>query len=179
MTARNGSVRTSSIAAKTIRSTTAVDQGNGFSTSVAASTSDSACAMSSPVGWARWKARGSSRYRSTMRVLSVRCILKPVIPAKYRRTAIPAALTKPTPMMAAAAHAMVAQLTPCSNAGRSTWSVSLPRTTVVPIVAAAYTAAPVTAMANGSGCVAMYERRMRKPRTKTLDRSLISRPLPR
>ena len=34
MTARNGSVRTSSIAAKTIRSTTAVDQGSGFSTSV-------------------------------------------------------------------------------------------------------------------------------------------------
>ena len=88
------------------------------------------------------------------------------------------ALTKPTPMMAAAAHAMVAQLTPWSNAGRSTWSVILPRTTVVPIVAAAYTAAPVTAMVNGSGCVAMYERRMRKPRTKTLDRSLISRPLP-
>src|SRR6266498_1435072 len=53
-----------------------------------------------------------------------------------------------------------------------TLSVMRPSTTVVATVINAYTAAPDTAIANGSGCVRMYEPMTRRPRLKTLRRSL-------
>ena len=52
--ARNGSVIMSETVAKTTSRITAVENGKGWMTSVAARTSDSAWASNSPVGVARW-----------------------------------------------------------------------------------------------------------------------------
>ena len=77
------------------------------------------------------------------------------MPAKYRRVMMPPARTTPTAMMATTPQATVVPLTPVENAGTRTWSVTRPSTMVLATVMPAYTVAPVTAVANGHGCVAM------------------------
>ena len=87
--------------------------------------------------------------------MSTARIRLPVMPAKYRRVMIPPARTTPTAMMATTPQATVVPLTPVVNAGTRTWSVTRPSTMVLATVIPAYTVAPVTAVANGHGCVAM------------------------
>ena len=57
--------------------------------------------------------------------------------------------------MATAPTQIVPAPTPRPNAGVRTRSTTLPSTIVLPTVMAAYTAAPVTATTNGSGCIRM------------------------
>ena len=77
------------------------------------------------------------------------------MPAKYRRVMMPPALNTPTAMMATTPHATVLPPTPVLNAGTNTWSVTRPSTIVLATVMPAYTVAPVTAVANGHGWVAI------------------------
>ena len=58
---RKGSVRMSEIIANVTRKMTPIANGIGYKTSMAASTSASMCASSSPVGFARWYASDRSR----------------------------------------------------------------------------------------------------------------------
>src|SRR5579871_2173728 len=59
------------------------------------------------------------------------------------------------------------------NAGMINRSVMRPRTIVLATVARAYTPAPVTAAAKGSGCVRTYDAMTRTPRTNRVRSSVV------
>ena len=65
-----------------MRTTSPVENGSGFTTSVAASTSESAWASSSPVDEPRWKSSGTARKWSAIEFRSHAWPSQVVLPAK-------------------------------------------------------------------------------------------------
>ena len=72
----------SSMTENTMRTNSPIENGNGCTTSVDASTSMSAWAISSPVGCNRWNSSGTSMYLSVTCPRSDTCERRAVIAAK-------------------------------------------------------------------------------------------------